>query len=62
MLTSGSDNKVEDGGRLKASPDGCSFSPSQKEKYSQLCVHLTQEELVSWAAFFELKAEEEEKP
>lgn len=28
---------------------------------SQLCVHLTQEELVSWVAFFELKAEEEEK-
>ena len=28
---------------------------------SQLCVHLTQEELVSWAAFFELKAEEEDK-
>ena len=28
---------------------------------SQLCLHLTQEELISWVAFFELKAEEEEK-
>jgi len=28
---------------------------------SQLCVQLTQEELISWVAFFELKAEEQEK-
>ena len=28
---------------------------------SQLCVDLTQEELVGWAAFFDIKAEEEEK-
>ncbi len=28
---------------------------------SQLCVQLTREELVGWAAFFEIKAEEEEK-
>ena len=28
---------------------------------AQLCQTLTQEELVGWAAFFELKNEEEEK-
>jgi hypothetical protein len=28
---------------------------------SQLCAHLTQEELIGWAAFFEIKAEEEDK-
>ncbi len=28
---------------------------------SQLCDQLTQEELVSWAAFFELQAEKSEK-
>ena len=27
----------------------------------QLCTQLTHEELISWAAFFELKADEEEK-
>ena len=28
---------------------------------AQLTVHLTREELIGWAAFYELKAEEEEK-
>lgn len=28
---------------------------------AQLTTHLTQEELIGWAAFYELKAEEEEK-
>tara|TARA_A100001201_G_scaffold68585_1_gene63472 strand:- start:2682 stop:2822 length:141 start_codon:yes stop_codon:yes gene_type:complete len=28
---------------------------------AQLSCHLTQEELVGWAAFYELKAEQEEK-
>tara|TARA_R110001606_G_scaffold394251_1_gene564982 strand:- start:481 stop:627 length:147 start_codon:yes stop_codon:yes gene_type:complete len=28
---------------------------------AQLCKTLTQEELVGWAAFFELKSEQEEK-
>lgn len=28
---------------------------------AQLTEHLTQEELVGWAAFFEIKAEQEEK-
>lgn len=28
---------------------------------SQLAVYLTQEELVGWAAFYELKSEEEER-
>jgi|TARA_B100000035_G_scaffold314389_2_gene330518 hypothetical protein len=28
---------------------------------SQLTIHLTQEELVGWAAFYELKTEEEER-
>ncbi len=28
---------------------------------SRLCLDLTQEELVGWAAFFDIKSEEEEK-
>lgn len=28
---------------------------------SQLSQHLTQEELISWAAFYQIKSEEEEK-
>lgn len=28
---------------------------------AQLSAHLTQEELVAWAAFYEIKAEEEER-